>query len=131
MTKRILYILAISLSILACTDEIDKSNRFTFTGETMADYLLNRSDRYSHFINLLKRAGLFSLLNTYGQYTLFLPDNAAVEKFVAEQDSTADRYAAVGNNKYSKSITILLGLYIHFLFLSVMYLYFIELPLTL
>ena len=45
--------------------------------------------------------------------------------------STADRYAAVGNNKYSKSITILLGLYIHFLFLSVMYLYFIELPLML
>ena len=85
--KRILYILAIALSILACTDEIDKSNRFTFTGETVADYLLNRSDRYSHFINLLKKAELFSLLNTYGQYTLFLPDNEAVEKYVQEQDS--------------------------------------------
>ena len=43
--KRILYILAIALSFLACTDEIDKSNRFTFTGETMADYLLNRSEK--------------------------------------------------------------------------------------
>ncbi len=85
--KRILYILALALSILACTDEIDKSNRFTFTGETVADYLLNRSDRYSHFINLLKKAELFSLLNTYGQYTLFLPDNEAVEKYVQEQDS--------------------------------------------
>ena len=51
--KRILYILAIALSILACTDEIDKSNRFTFTGETMADYLLNRSEKYSHMITLL------------------------------------------------------------------------------
>ncbi len=30
--ERILYILAIALSILACTDDIDKSNRFTFTG---------------------------------------------------------------------------------------------------
>ena len=50
--KRIFYILAISLSILACTDEIDKSNRFTFTGETMADFLLNRSEKYSHFITL-------------------------------------------------------------------------------
>ena len=73
--KRILYILAIALSFLACTDEIDKSNRFTFTGETVADFMLNRSDRYSHMITLFKRAGLFSLLNTYGQYTLFLPDN--------------------------------------------------------
>ena len=75
------------MSIVACTDEIDKSNRFTFTGETMADYLLNRSEKYSHMITLLKRAGLFSLLNTYGQYTLFLPDNEAIERFLVEQDS--------------------------------------------
>ena len=85
--KRILYTLALALSILACTDDIDKSNRFTFTGETMADFLLNRSEKYSHFITLLKRAELFSLLQTYGQYTLFLPDNDAVEKYLHEQDS--------------------------------------------
>ena len=85
--KRILFILAIALSIVACTDEIDKSNRFTFTGETVADYVLNRSDKYSHFINMLERAKLLSILNTYGQYTLFLPDNEAVEKYVQEQDS--------------------------------------------
>lgn len=87
MVKRILYILAVALSIVACSDEIDKSNRYTFTNETVADYLLNRSDRYSHIITLMKRAGLFSLLNTYGQFTLFLPDNEAVEKYLAEQDS--------------------------------------------
>ena len=85
--KRILYILALALSIVACTDDIDKSNRYTFTGETVADYMLNRSDKYSHFINLLKRANLLGLLSTYGQYTLFLPDNNAVEKYLAEQDS--------------------------------------------
>ncbi|MBE6269090.1 MAG: hypothetical protein E7092_08935 [Bacteroidales bacterium] len=98
MMKRILYILAISLSILACTDEIDKSNRFTFIGETMADYLLNRSEKYSHMITLLKRAGLLSLLNTYGQYTLFLPDNASIEKFVAEKDSVY--HATIGTSKF-------------------------------
>ena len=46
--KRIFYILAIILSILACTDDIDKSNRYTFTGETMADFLMNRSEEYSN-----------------------------------------------------------------------------------
>ena len=85
--KRILYILAIALSIVACTEEIDKSNRYTFTGETIADYVQNRSDRYSSFIYLLKKANLWGLLSTYGQYTLFLPDNDAVEKFIAEKDS--------------------------------------------
>ena len=84
--KQPLIILMI-LATVACTDDIDKSNRFTFTGETIADYLLNRSDKYSHFTGLLERAELFSLLQTYGQYTLFLPDNAAVEKYVQEQDS--------------------------------------------
>ena len=85
--KHILYILALALSIVACTDDIDKSNRYTFTGETIADFMLNRSDRYSHMITLMERAGLFGLLRTYGQYTLFLPDNDAVEKYVQEQDS--------------------------------------------
>ena len=84
--KQPLTILLI-LALFACTDDIDKSNRYTFTGETVADYMLNRSEKYSHFINLLKRAGLLSLLNTYGQYTLFLPDNEAVEKYIQEQDS--------------------------------------------
>ena len=87
MSRKIQLILYAILLFLACTDEIDKSNRFTFTGETMADYLLNRSDRYSHMITLFKRADLFSLLNTYGRFTLFLPDNTAVEKYLAEQDS--------------------------------------------
>ena len=81
--KQILCILAIVLSILACREEIDKSNRYTFTGETVADYMLNRSEKYSHFIDILERAELFTLLQTYGQYTLFLPDNDAVENFVA------------------------------------------------
>ena len=85
--KRILYILAIAFSILACTDEIDKSNRYTFTGETMADFLLNRSEDYSNFIKILEKANMFGLLSTWGQYTLFLPTNEAVERYLVEQDS--------------------------------------------
>ena len=96
--KQPLIILLI-LALFACTDDIDKSNRYTFTGETVADFMLNRSEKYSHMITLMKRAGLFGLLSTYGQYTLFLPDNDAVEKFVAEQDSiyhaTKDTYNPV------------------------------------
>ena len=85
--KRILYILALLLSIVACSEEIDKSNRYTFTGETVADFLLNRSEKYSHFITILKKAEMMSLLSTYGQFTLFLPTNEAVERFLFEQDS--------------------------------------------
>ena len=85
--NRVFCIFAVMLSLLSCREEIDKSNRFTFTGETVADYMLNRSEKYSHMITLMERAGLFGLLRTYGQYTLFLPDNAAVERYLREQDS--------------------------------------------
>ena len=81
-----LYTISLSLFI-ACREEIDESNRYTFTGETVADFMLNRSEKYSHMITLLKRANLFGLLATYGQYTLFLPDNEGVEKYIQEQDS--------------------------------------------
>ena len=53
--KRILYILALALSLFACREEIDKSNRYTFTGETIADYILNRSENFTHFIRILKQ----------------------------------------------------------------------------
>lgn len=85
--KRILSILTLALLIVACREEIDKSNRYTFTGETVADFLLSRSEQYSHFIKILKQAEMMSLLSTYGQYTLFLPENDAIEKFLIEQDS--------------------------------------------
>jgi len=98
MMRRLLYTLTLALSILACTDEIDKSNRFTFTGETVADYMLNRSEKYSHMITLMKRAGLFGLLQTYGQYTLFLPDNEAMKKFMQEQDSIY--WATIGTPQF-------------------------------
>ncbi len=85
--RRKIYIIGIFLALFSCTEEIDKSNCYTFTGETVADYLQNRSDKYSHFISLLERANLLGLLSTYGQYTLFLPDNDAVEKYIQKQDS--------------------------------------------
>ena len=86
MNKTTLLFISIFL-FLACTDEIDKSNRYTFTGETMADFLLNRSEDYSNFIKILEKANMFGRLSTWGQYPLFLPTNDAGERYLAEQDS--------------------------------------------
>ena len=69
--KRILSILTLALLIVACREEIDKSNRYTFTGETVADFLLSRSEQYSHFIKILKQAEMMSLLSTYGNTPCF------------------------------------------------------------
>ena len=53
--NRVFCIFAVMLSLLSCREEIDKSNRYTFTGETVADFLLSRNEEYSHFITILKQ----------------------------------------------------------------------------
>ena len=91
-----LGILAIaSIALCGCKEDIDQSNRYTFTGETVADYLLNREETYSSFTQILRQASLgkgtasniLSLMSTYGSYTCFAPTNEAVERFLIEQDS--------------------------------------------
>ncbi len=87
VVRQSIYMLLSLLLLVSCTDEIDKSNRYTFTGETIADFMNNRSEKYSHMLDIFEKAGLDGILSTYGRYTLFLADNNAVERFVREQDS--------------------------------------------
>ena len=85
--------LCVVLGVTGCSEDIDESNRYTFTGETVVDYLENRSDIYSSFIYILDKAtvgkggNVRHLLSTYGTYTCFAPTNEAIERFLIEQDS--------------------------------------------
>ena len=66
----------------SCTEDIDESNLYTFTGETIEDYLVNRSNRFSSFNYILSRIGYDKILSAYGTYTCFAPDNDAVNAYV-------------------------------------------------
>jgi uncharacterized surface protein with fasciclin (FAS1) repeats len=68
-------------SLTSCSDEPDKSNFYTFTGEMASDYLKNRPE-YSEFTEIVERAGLMDLLATYGHYTCFVPSNDAVNNYL-------------------------------------------------
>lgn len=80
-------VLASAFAFVACTEDIDKSNRYTFTNETIADYLENREDQFSSLITIFKQANMLGTLQTYGTYTLFAPTNSAIERYLFEQDS--------------------------------------------
>ena len=79
----------------SCTDDIDESNRYTFTGETIVDYLENRSDSFGDFVYILSKAtigresagSVKHLLSTYGAYTCLAPTNDAIQRYLFEQDS--------------------------------------------
>ena len=79
--------MAIVLLFVACSEEIDTRNRFTFTQETVGSHLLANDDVYHDFNYILLRSGAMSLLKAYGTYTCFAPTNEAVQRFLFQQDS--------------------------------------------
>lgn len=102
MKKRILNFFKVSVlafivgMFAACSDDIDKSNRYTFTGETIADFLLNREDQFGSMIKILNQADMMGLLSTYGSYTFFAPGDSAIEVYLQKQfeawDSTKNDF---------------------------------------
>lgn len=69
-------------TLVSCVEDPDESNLYTFTGETIEDFLVNRSEQFSSFNYILRRVELDQLLSSYGQYTCFAPTNEAVATYI-------------------------------------------------
>lgn len=88
--KKLFYILAgLTMSIssmfttVSCIDEsVTQESYYTFTGEMVTDYLQNREENFSDFIEVLHRAQLWDLLSTYGTFTCFAPTDEAMKDFL-------------------------------------------------
>lgn len=79
-----LIVALLSLStFVACNDKMDAESYYTFTGETMGDYLVNRED-FSLFRKVVERAGYTHYFGARGSHTFFPPINAGIEKFMLE-----------------------------------------------
>ena len=68
--------------LVSCSENIDESNLYTFTGETIEDFLKNREDQFGNFNYILSRIGYDKILSAYGTYTCFAPTNEAVSSYV-------------------------------------------------
>lgn len=80
----------VGLSTTSCKDDIPAESYYTFTGEMMSDYMKSRPE-YSKFVEIVNKASqsqrgvnLMDLLSTYGQFTLFLPTNDAIDIYLQE-----------------------------------------------
>jgi uncharacterized surface protein with fasciclin (FAS1) repeats len=82
--------------INACDSDDVGDNYYTFTGKTMGQYIDDKPEEYSEFSKMLDTTGVKSLLNAYGKYTCFLPNNKAVfdyyehEGFTSVEDMSLD-----------------------------------------
>lgn len=95
-TRHLFALVAIGFigsAFMGCSEEIDERNRYTSTGETIADYLNNRPELYSKFCYILDKAkigkstsgSILKTLTTYGSYTCFAPVNSAIDEYLSEQ----------------------------------------------
>lgn len=66
----------------SCVEDPNESNLYTFTGETIEDFLINRNEQFSSFNYILSRVELDQLLSSYGQYTCFAPTNEAIAQYI-------------------------------------------------
>lgn len=80
-------LMATALLLGSCTDKVDESDMYTFKGQTVLD-ILNNNDDYSYFASILSKVKFSDressstaaqLLSARGNYTVFAPDNAAIQ----------------------------------------------------
>lgn len=70
-----------AMALVSCSEKIDESNLYTFTGQTIIDYLRS-NDQLSEFVQISDAAGMSDRLSAYGTYTCFAPTNEAVDHYL-------------------------------------------------
>ena len=73
----------LTMGAVSCSEDIDESNLYSFTGQTIEDYLAS-TDSLSAFNAILIRSGYSRNMSTYGQYTCFAPVNKGVDKYLSQ-----------------------------------------------
>ena len=71
-----------ALGLTSCIKEIDESNLYTFTGQTIEDYLEANDSLFSDFNVIMERSGYNRQMSSYGQYTCYAPVNSGVRKYI-------------------------------------------------
>ena len=81
--------IALAFGMTGCSDKIDESNLFVFTGESASDFIKSQPE-LSYYYTLLTRARsgmgkgstMDHMLSSRGNYTCFVPVNSAVQHFL-------------------------------------------------
>ena len=91
ISKSIKHLLAVCLlcsgvaaALTACVDNDDDvpTNYYASSKITAAEFLNENDTRLSQFIEMLKRTPYYSMLATYGQFTVFAPNNDAFDQYL-------------------------------------------------
>lgn len=86
--KNVMIMALLSTTILSsCLDE--NLVYETFREEMMGDFIKNRPEQFSEFQRLLDTTKVMGLVNAYGKFTMFAPDNGAMKAFYASKGKSS------------------------------------------
>lgn len=76
---------------------------------TALDYVTDNPERFSHFLKILEAGGIDKTVGAYNPdrigYTLFLPENQAVERFIGESDRYGSLDELLGDREYMAALS--------------------------
>lgn len=86
LTAALVAVVGMAVSCSDLWSEQHPGTYYVNSGETVASFLENHpSGEFSEFVTIIKKAGIWGEMRTYGDHTCFAPDNAAVESYLAER----------------------------------------------
>lgn len=110
--KRISIILSLLIVLLvyqSCTkSDVPQAGFKDVVQFTIYDYLMTNEKDYSSFLSILKAGGLDKTLSAYNpngiNYTLFVPDNKAVDDFIKEGGQFTSLEELLKDNAYVEAL---------------------------
>ena len=102
--KKIIYLLSLIVLIgFSSCQEPERVAGFKDARQfTIYDYIIEHEDKFSDFLTILQVGGIDKTLSAYNpngdNYTLFLPDNAAIKKFIDIPDDGISSISDIVNN---------------------------------
>jgi uncharacterized surface protein with fasciclin (FAS1) repeats len=109
--KRLIYIfiLLLAAGTFSCEDPIREAAFEDLERLTIYDYLMDNEEDFSSFISILEKGGVLKTLSAYNpnglDYTLFAPDNDAMNRFINESDQFSSVNDILNNEVYAASFS--------------------------
>ena len=109
--KNSLAILLLSILIfsLGCREKVIETGFEDAEQYSIYDYIKEDEERFSSFLSILEAGGIDLTLSAYNPedngYTLFLPDNDAVNNFINNSDLVSSLNDIVTNTDYASAFS--------------------------
>jgi uncharacterized surface protein with fasciclin (FAS1) repeats len=109
--KKINYILSFLMVVvfLSCEKPDPVAGFEDIEKFTIYDYMLENEDQFSSFLAILEKGGLVKTLSAYNphgtDYTLFLPDNDAIDRFLNSNSQVSSLNEILNNAEFAAAFS--------------------------